>query len=332
MTRRKRTQPPSAWTTSVCLLVLAAAPTIGHAQDYPSKPLRIVVGYPPGGANDIIARLAAQKLSEAWGQQAIVDNRPGAIGIIGAEQVARAAPDGHTLGVVSLSPLVFSRIAYAKLPYDSLTDFTPLTTLAMTPMLIAVHPSVPARSAKELIALAKAQPGKLDFAISGTGGMTHMVFELFKSTSGAQLQTVPYKGATPALTDTLAGHVQGMAEAFPVLYPMVKQGRLRGIAVTSEKRNALLPDVPSAAEQGLRDLVAVNWFGIVAPARVPRAIADKVHGVLVKIPAQADVKERFDALGLIPMTMASPEAFSTFLKSEITRWGKVAQLAGIKPQ
>ncbi len=307
-------------------------PALGIAQDYPSKPLRIVVGYPPGGANDIIARVVAQKLSEAWGQQAIVDNRPGAIGVIGTEMVARSAPDGHTMGVVSLSPLVFSRFAHAKLPYDSLTDFTPLATLAMTPMLITVHPSLPVHSLKDLIALAKSQPGKLDFAISGTGGMTHMVLELLRSSTGARLQTVPYKGATPALTDTLAGHVQGMVEAFPALSPLVKQGRLRGIAVTSEKRNPLLPDVPSAAEQGVRDLVTVNWFGMVAPARIPRPIAEKIHGGLVKIPSQPDVKERFDALGLVPMTMATPEAYGNFIKSEIARWGKVAQSAGIKPQ
>ena len=316
----------------LCPLLLAAAPAVCHAQDFPSKPLRIVVGYPPGGVNDIMARVVSQKLSEAWGQQAIVDNRPGASGVIGIEMVARAAPDGHTLGVASLSPLVFSRFTYTKMPYDSLTDFTPLTTLAMTPMLMAVHPSLPARSIKELIALAKAQPGKLDFATSGTGGMTHMIIELFRSATGAQLQTVPYKGATPALTDTLAGHVQGMVEAFPALSPQVKQGRLRGIAVTSEKRNPILPDVPSAAEQGLRDLIVVNWFGVVAPARVPRPIIEKIHGTLVKMPSQPDVKERFDALGLEPMTMATPDAYGNFIKSEIARWGKVAQSAGIKPQ
>ena len=312
------------------LLVMAAATC--HAQDFPSKPLRIVVGYPPGGVNDIIGRVVAQKLSEAWGQQAIVDNRPGASGVIGIEMVARAAPDGHTLGVASLSPLVFSRFAYAKLPYDSITDLAPLTTLAMTPMLIAVHPSVPARSVKELIALTKAQPGKLDFAISGTGGMTHLVIELLRSTAGVQLQTVPYKGATPALNDTLAGHVQGMVEAFPALSPLVKQGRLRAIAVTSEKRNPLLPQVPSSAEQGLPYLVVANWFGFVAPARTPRPIVEKLHATLAKMPSQPDVKERFDALGLEPMTMASPDAFGGFLKSEIARWGKVAQSAGIKPQ
>jgi len=314
------------------LFLLAAVPNATLAQDYPSKPLRIIVGYPPGGANDIIARVVAQKLSEAWGQQAIVDNRPGAIGVIGTEMVARAAPDGHTLGVVSLSPLVFARFANAKLPYDSIADFAPLTTLAMTPMLIAVHPALPARNLKDFIALAKAQPGKLDFAISGTGGMTHMVLELLRSTTGARVQTVPYKGATPALTDTMAGHVQGMVEAFPVLSPLIKQGRLRGMAVTSEKRNPLLPDVPSAAEQGVRDLVAVNWFGFVAPARTPRPVVEKLHGALIKIPAQADVKERFDALGLETMTMASSEAYGKFLKDEIARWSKVAQSAGIKAQ
>ena len=317
---------------AVSLLLLASANVFCHAQDYPSKPGRIVVGYTTGGANDILARLVAQKLTESWSQQFIVDNRPGAIGIIGSELVARAAPDGYTLGVVSLSPLVFSRFTYAKLPYDALTDFAPLTTLAMTPMMIAVHPSVPATSVKALVALAKAQPGKLSFATSGSGGMTNMVLELFRGATGVQLQPVPYKGATPALTDTIAGHVQGIAESLPTLHPPIKQGRLRGIAITSEKRNALLPDVPTALEQGLRDLVAVNWFGFVAPARTPRPVVEKLHGALIKISGQADVRERFASMGLEPMTMASPDAFAAFLKDETARWSKVAQYAGIKPQ
>lgn len=314
------------------LLMLAVVSATGHAQEYPLKPARIIVGYTPGGANDLIARIAAQKLSEAWAQQFIVDNRPGASGVVGAELVARSAPDGYTLGVVSLSPLVLSRFTYAKLPYDGLTDFAPITTLAMTPMVIAVHPALPAQSVKALIALAKAQPGKLDFALSGTGGMTHMVIELFRSVATVQVQTVPYKGAAPALTDTLAGHVQGIVEAFPVLYPAITQGRLRGIAVTSEHRSALLPSLATAAEQGLRDVIAVNWFGVVAPARTPRPVVEKLHGALVKIPALADVKDRFSALGLEAMTAPSPDAFSALLKTEMVRWGKIAQSAGIKAQ
>lgn len=213
---------------------LALATAVCTAQDYPTKTGRIVVGYPTGGANDIIARMVAQKFTESWSQQFIVDNRPGANGIIGIELVARAAPDGYTLGIASLSPLVFSRFTYAKVPYDSLTDFTPLTTLAMTPMMIAVHPSVLATSVKSLVALAKAQPGALTFATSGSGGMTYMVLELFRSATGTRLQAVPYKGAAPALTDTVAGHVQGIAEALPTLQAALKQGRLRGIAITSE--------------------------------------------------------------------------------------------------
>lgn len=312
--------------------LLASAAALCTAQDYPSKAGRIVVGYPAGGANDILARMVAQKFSESWAQQFIVDNRPGANGIIGTELVARAPPDGYTLGIASLSPLVFSRFTYAKVPYDSLADFTPLTTLAMTPMMIAVHPSMPATNIKALVALAQAQPGVLTFATSGSGGMTYMVLELFRSATGTRLQMVPYKGAAPALTDTVAGHVQGIAEALPTLQGAIKQGRLRGIAITSEQRNKLLPDVPTAAEQGLRELVAVNWFGLVAPARTPRSVVEKLHGALIKISMQSDVRERFASMGLEPMTMASPEAFGAFVKVEIARWGKVAHNAGIKPQ
>lgn len=330
-----RAAPPAAYAPGLKYLALLpwlAATTAVYAQDYPVKPARIIVGYTPGGANDLIARIAAQKLSEAWSQQFIVDNRPGASGVVGAEVVARATPDGYTLGVVSLSPIVLSRFTYAKMPYDGLIDFAPITTLAMAPMVIAVHPALPAQSVKALIALAKAQPGKLDFALSGTGGMTHMVMELFRRAAAIQVQTVPYKGATPALTDTLAGHVQGIVEAFPVLYLPITQGRLRGIAITSVQRSVLLPQLATAAEQGLHDVIAVNWFGVVAPARTARPVIDKLHSVLVKIPSTTDVKERFSALGLEALTAPSPEAFAAMLKNEMARWSRIANDAGIKPQ
>ena len=312
--------------------LIAALIGVANAQEYPGKPARIIVGYPPGGANDIVARIAAQKLSQFWTQQFVVENRPGASGVIGTEVVARAAPDGYTLGLVSLSPVVLSRFAYAKLPYDSLTDFAPITPLAMAPMLITVHPALPAANLKALIALAKTQPGKLDFAVSGSGGMTHMVLELFKSAAGVNVQSIVYKGASPALTDTLAGQVQGIVEAFPALYPTVKQGRLRGVAVSSERRMNLLPEVPTAIEQGVPALNAVNWFGIVAPARTPRAVVDKLHAALTQMNAQADVKARYTALGLEPMTVATPDAYAALIKTEIARWGRIAQQAGVKPQ
>lgn len=330
--RRRRGTPTLLPLLLAGTSVVAMGCSLSHAQEYPAKPVRIIVGFPPGGANDIIARIAAQKLGEGWSQQFIVDNRPGASATIGTDAVARAAPDGYTLGLVSLSPLVLSKFTFAKLPYDGLADFAPITTLAMAPMVIAVHPALPATSLKALIALAQAQPGRIDFALSGGGGMTHMVMELFRGAAGVQIQTVPYKGATPALTDALAGHVQGMVEAFPVLYPPITQGRMRGIAITGERRHALLPNLATTAEQGLREVVAVNWFGMVAPARTPRAIVEKLHAALVKMPAQADVNERFGALGLEAMTMPSPDAYAAMIKSDMVRWGKIAQSAGIKPQ
>lgn len=237
-------------------LLLAAFAVTAHAQEYPGKAARIIVGYPPGGANDLIARIVAQKRSEQWPSQFIVENRPGASAVIGTEVVARATP----------------------------------------------------------------------------GGLTHMVLELFKSTAGVQIQSVVYKGASPAHTDALAGHVQGMIEALPALFPTVKQGKLRPIAVTSRERNSLLPEVGTAVEQGVPGLLAVNWFGVVAPARVPRAVVDKLHGALTRIPAQADVKARFTALGLEGMTSATPEAYAAMIRSDVVYWSKVAAVAGVKPQ
>jgi len=309
-------------------MTLAAA--IACAQDYPAKPVRLVVGFPPGGSNDIVARHLAPKLGEVLGVQTIVENRPGANAIIGTEYVAKSPPDGYTLTLASVSPLVISPFTYAKIPYDTVRDFAGITTVAMTPEVIAVHPSVPAHSLKELIALAKAQPGKLDFSSSGNGGLPHLVIELFKTVAGVNVQHVAYKGAGPALTDTLGGQVHGIAVDFPVLYPQIKAGKLRGLVVASERRNALLPDLPTSAEQGLPKLFAVNWFAIMAPAKTPRPIVDKLHAALLKSALSPELKERFVGIGVESMTVASPDAFAAFLKEELVRWGKLAKESGAR--
>ncbi len=311
-------------------LMLAAAASIAQAQDYPVKPVRLVVGFPPGGSNDIVARHLAPKLSEVLGVQVVVENRPGANAIIGTDYVAKSAPDGYTLTLASVSPLVISPFTYSKIPYDTIADFAAITTVAMTPEVIAVHPSMPVKSLKELIALAKAQPGKLDFASSGNGGLPHLVIELFKTTAKVNVQHVPYKGAGPALTDLLGGHVQGIAVDFPVLYPHIKGGKLRGLAVASKSRNPLLPDMPTSAEQGLPALFAVNWFAIMAPAKTPRPIVDKLHAALVNAATSQDLKERFVAIGIESMTLKSPDAFAVFLKDELVRWGKLAKESGAR--
>ncbi len=300
------------------------------AQDSPSKPLRLVVGFPPGGANDIVARQLAPKLAERLNTQVVVDNRPGANAVLGTDHVAKSAPDGYTVAIASLSPLVFAAVTYSKVPYDTLTDFVPVTTVAMTPMVLAAHPSLPARSLKELVALAKKSPAPLNFATTGSGGMTRMVVELMNITAGVKIQHVPYKGAAMGLTDAMGGHVHGIAEALPVIYPQIRGGKLRGIALASDRRSDLLPDLATSAEQGFPAMYAVNWYGVMAPARTPRAIVDRLHDAFNKSAVLPDVREKFAAVGVETMTSPSPDKFAEFLKSEMTRWGKVARSAQIK--
>jgi len=311
-------------------LALAALSGTGQAAEFPVKPVRLVIGFPPGGSNDIVARQLAPRLSEVLGQQVVVENRPGANATIGTDFVAKSAPDGYTLTLGSASPLAISPHTYAKIPYDTLRDFAPITTVAMTPEILAVHPSLPPRTLKELIALARSQPGKLNFASSGNGGLPHLAIELFKSLAKVNVQHVPYKGAGPAATDLLGGHVEGMIIDLPVLYPHVKDGRLRGLALLAPQRAALLPNLPTAAEQGLKDLNAVNWFAVVAPAKTPRPVVDRLHGALVKVANAPDMKERLAGLGVEPFTSESPDAFAKFLRDEVARWGTVAQASGAR--
>lgn len=311
-------------------LVVAAAASTAFAQDYPQKPIRLIVGFPPGGSNDIIARYLAPKLGEALGAQVVVENRPGANATIATELVARAAPDGYTLTLASASPLAISPHTYSKIGYDTARDFAGITTVAMTPELVAVHPALPARSLQDLIALAKRQPGKLNFASAGNGGLPHLAIELFKSLAKVNVQHVPYKGASPAAVDVIGGHIEGMIMDFPAIYTHVKQGKMRALALAAEKRTPLMPEIPTAAEQGLQGLLAVNWFAIMAPAKTPRPVQEKLHASLVRVATAADMKERFNAIGIEAMTNATPEAFASFLQTELVRWGKVAKASGAR--
>jgi tripartite-type tricarboxylate transporter receptor subunit TctC len=301
-----------------------------HAQTYPAKPIRLVVGFPPGGSNDIVARLITPKLTQILGVQVIVDNRPGANATIGTDYVAKSPPDGYTVTLGSASPLVISPFTYPNIPYDTLRDFSAITTVASTPEMIAIHPSIPARDLAELITLAKAQPGKLNFASSGNGGLPHLAIELFKNLGKVNVVHVPYKGAGPALTDLLGGHVHAIIVDLPVLYPHVKSGKLRGVAVTAERRAALLPDLQTAPEQGMKGLVAVNWFAIMAPAKTPKPVVDKLYSAITQVATSAEMKELFQAQGVEAYIQPSPDAFTAFLQQDLARWSKVAKESGAR--
>lgn len=328
MSRSTSLRTAASLAAAAAALALTAAAAV--AQGYPAKPIRLILGFPPGGSNDVVARIVAPRLGELLGTQVVVENRPGANATIATEYVARAAPDGYTIMLGSASPLAISPFTYSKLGYDTPRDFVGIGQIALTPELCAVHPSVPARSLKELVALARTRPGKLNFASSGNGGMPHLALELFKSLAKIDLQHVPYKGAGPAAVDLIGGHVDGMIIDFPALYPHVKAGKLRPLFLAAEKRIGLLPDVPTSAEVGYPSLIAVNWFAIVAPIKTPRAVVDRLHAGFAKTMATPEVKERLLAQGVETAMSPSPEAFAKFLRSELDKWSKVAKESGAR--
>ena len=319
-------------TKAVATLALGGLSPFASAQEYPSKPIRLVVGYPPGGANDIQARQIAPRLAEVLGTPVVVDNKPGANAALGAEFVAKAAPDGYTLLAGGLTPLVLNLLTYKKLPYDPVKDFIGVSTVASTPILFAVRPGVAANSLAELVRLAKAKPGGLNFATTGTGGSTRVVLELLNQSAGVDIRYVPYKGAAPGITDLLGGMVDGMAVDFPVLYPFVKEGKLRGLAISSEARNPLLPELRTAAEQGMPELTCGNWSSLMVPAKTPRAIVERLHAAMNKVVRMPELRQQMLGIGFVPEASASPEAFSAFMQSEIARWGKVIKAAGVEAE
>lgn len=310
-----------------CSTLAAVAGSV-QAQEYPNRPIRLVVGYPPGGSNDIVARIVAPKLAAALGTQVIVDNRAGASGTIGADHVAKSPPDGYTLLVSSASPIVIAPHTLPKAPFDVTRDFQAINTVGSMPEAIAVGPAVPVRSLRELIELSKTRDVTL--SSSGNGGLPHLTIELLKEASKGRIVHVPYKGAGPAVTDTLAGHVNGVVMDLPALYAFIQDGRLRALAVTSEKRVDFLRDVPTAQEEGLPSFQAVNWIGVLAPAGTPKAVVDKVNAALVKIVADAEVREQLTKAAVVPTIGANPEAFQQFLRAENTRWAKVVKDSGAK--
>ena len=309
-------------------VALATSAQVDAAQAYPSKPIRIVVGFPPGGSNDVIARILGPRLSEALGGHVIIENKPGANATIGTDFVAKAAPDGYTLTLGSVSPLVLSLFTYEKLPYDTQRDFVPITTVAVTPEVVAVHPSLPVKDLKELVELSKRK--QVTLSSSGNGGLPHLAIELFKKLSRGDFLHVPYKGAGPAVTDAIAGHVDGIVIDVPAVTSHIRDGRLRALAITNSARSPALPGVPAAGEQGFSELLAVNWFAIMAPAKTPQSIVEQLHAAIVKVVASPQVKEELAKVGVEPFTQPTPQTFRQFLAKEIARWEKIVKDSGAR--
>lgn len=307
----------------VVLLLLSDA----IAQSYPNRPIRLISPFAPGGGNDMISRTIAQALGKNLGQSVVVDNRPGANTIIGMELVAKAAPDGYTL-IMTGSTVAINAALNPRLPYDSLRDFAPVSQVATTPLLVAVHPSVPAASVKELIALAKAKPGQLNFPSAGVGNISHLAGELFNVTAGVHLVHVPYKGTAPATADLLAGRVSVVFNSAFATLPYVKSGRLRALAVTGRTRSQLLPAVPTVIESGLPGYEAGTWYGVLAPAATPSTVIERLHAEIVKALSMDDVRHRLIEDFLDPVG-STPQEFSAMIKIEISKWSRVVKSAGI---
>ena len=300
-----------------------------HAQTYPVKTVRIIVPFPAGGSTDIIGRVVAEQLSAAFGQQVIVDNRPGANGVIGTDLVAKAAPDGYTLLMGGIGSLSINPAIYSKIPYDPVRDFTAIIQIAQVPNVLVVHPSLPIKTVRELIALAKASPGKLSFSSSGSGSSDHMSGELFKSLAHVDLVHVPYKGGAPAITDAIAGQVSMTFSNQPTALPHVKSGKLRGIAVTSIKRSSAAPELPTIDESGLKGFDVSSWVGLNAPANLPREIVTRVNAEIVKGMNAPAGRERLNQLAFDPV-LSTPDQYAAHIKSEVAKWAQVAKTAGAK--
>lgn len=314
------------FSTNVAFLICG----IASAQSYPSKPIRLVVGYSPGGATDVLGRVLAQNLSQEFNQQAIVDNRPGAGGNIGAAAVARASPDGYTLLFASFA-LTVSATLYKNLPYDVMRDLAPVTHVANTPFLLVVHPSLPVKNIRELIALAKARPKQLTFASAGSGSAAHLGGELLNTMAGVELVHIPYKGAAPATVDVLSGQVTMSFVNILQTLPLVEANKLRALGVTTAKRSSIAPQIPTIAESGLPGFDVNVWFGLLATAGTPAPVISALHSHTVKILQLQDIRESFRKQGVEPVG-STPNEFRAFLQSEIKQWGEVVRKAQVQPE
>jgi tripartite-type tricarboxylate transporter receptor subunit TctC len=309
-------------------LLLLATAGASFAQGYPAKPIRFIVPYAPGGSSDVLARTLGQKLGEALGQQLVVDNRPGAGSMVGTDVAAKSAPDGYTL-ILSDMPHTINPSLNARVPYDPVADFAPVSLIGVSPMFLFANPSFEAKSVRELISIAKARA--LPIASGGNGATTHLVAELFQANAGIKLTHVPYKGAGPAISDVAAGQVPITFTSMATAAPFVKSNRLRILGVTSGKRLAAFPDVPTFDESGVPGMTLEHWWGVMAPARTPAAVVDRLNGEIQKVLQTAEIRERFSTLAVEPRT-TSPAEFRALLESDLKRWAKVVKDAGIKPE
>ena len=308
---------------------LALAPTLAAAQAWPAKPIKFIVPYPPGGTSDILARAVGQKLQEKWGQPVVVENKPGATGNIGADFVAKSPPDGYTMLVADIGSLAIAPSVVQGLPFEPVKDFAPVVMVAYSPHLLVVHPSVPAKDAKELIALAKAKPDSLNFAVSGLGGANHLAGIEFEQRAKIKWAYIPYKGGAQALTDMVGGQAQVMFNGMLATYPFVKDGKLKALAISSAKRFPAVPDIPTVAESGMPGFETGSYQGIVAPASTPAAIVKKMHDTVMEVLATPDMKDRLDKAGAEIRPMSS-EQFGTFIRTERDKWAKVVKESGAK--
>jgi tripartite-type tricarboxylate transporter receptor subunit TctC len=311
------------------VLATCAAAVPAQAQKYPDRPIRIIAQFQPGTSTDILARVIGGKLTESWGQQVVVDNRPGAGGMVGTEMGAKAAPDGYTLTMAVSSGFGINPSLYSKLPYDVLRDFAPITNIALTPQTLVANPGFAAKSVKDLVATAKAKPGQINFASLGAGSTSHLTMEMFRSAAGIRMNHVPYKGSPAAHAELFSGQIPVMFDAIPAVLPHVKSGRLRGLGIGSAQRSPFLPDMPTIAESGFPGFEAVGWIGIAAPAKTPPAILDKLNAEIVRIINTSEMKQRLATLAFTPMG-DTRQQFSAFIKSEITKWGKAVKESGAK--
>lgn len=313
---------------ALALNAALASHTVIAQNDYPARPLRLIVPTAPGGGTDFTARTIAQRLGEAIGQTVIVDNRPGAAGNIGVDIAAKASPDGYTL-VMPITSFSINPHLYDKLPFDTVADFAPIVLAASAPLLLVLNPSVPAKSVSELIAVAKAKPGQLNYANSGNGTTAHLAGELFKKMAGVNLVSIPYKGGGPAVVDLIAGQVQVYFSTIPAALAQVQAGRLRGVAVTATRRVPLIPDLPTVAESGLPGFEVIGWFGVFAPAATPRPIVARLNTEINAVLKLAETQKRFASDGLVPGG-GTPGELGNFLRAEVAKWGALIRDAGLK--
>jgi len=311
------------------LIAAAVFAWSGLCQAFPDKPVRFIIGFTPGGPSDILARAVGQKLAERWGQQVVIENRPGAGGNLAAEAVAKSAPDGHTWLLGNNSILATNQSLYRKLPYDPVRDFAPVALVAVQPNILVVHPDVPAKSVSDLIGLLKKNPGKLNYASSGAGAAAHLAGELFKTMAGVDMVHVPYKGAQPALTDLIAGQVQLMFATSASVIPYMKAGRLRALAVTTAQRSPSVPELPTISEAGLPGFEATTWHGVVVPSAVPAPLVQRLNQELNSILSEKDLRERLAGLGAEVLT-GTPREFADYIAREIPKWAKVVKDSGAR--